>query len=94
MSRNTHSRTDDHHGAESTTAIELAALIERYEAGSVLHNVLASLAARVAALEATLGIYTFEANSVIKRTQTPSFTADSVRLRTQTGSFTADAVIQ
>jgi hypothetical protein len=99
MSRNTHHRTDDHHGIDLDTSIETASLIDRYVAGTSLHDLLASLTARVAAMEQYLGIYSFELSAVVLRGQTGSFAAAAMRCAANgsfpgwEGSFSADAII-
>jgi len=99
MSRNTHSRQDDHHGRDLDTNLELAALIDRYGPGTTLRDLLASLTARVAAMEQFLGIYSFEANATIKATLSDAFVGGAMLCAANgsfpgwEGSFTADAII-
>lgn len=99
MSRNTHSRTSDHHGTDLDTSILLAADIGDFGAGMALPDVLAALISRIVALETKFNIHALYSAGVIKAPITGSFGTSAIRCRANgsfpgwEGSFTANAVI-
>ena len=91
-----HDRTLDHYGTEDTTTTVLASAIGQYPTGEPLHDVLASLVARLDFIELNgddTRVGYILANAIIQKVPEASFTADAFIVGF-IGSFTADAFIQ
>lgn len=93
MSRTTHHRVRDHHGADVETSIELSDVLGQYPAGTSLRTVLIDLYTRLVAVEGRSGISTFTASAVIRSPRAASLQAGGIIRAERTGTVTLDAVI-
>jgi len=83
-----HFRDRDHSGTQDDTTVVLATGIGQYAAGTVLHDVLASLEARILAIGSTNShIGGFKVDAFIH----PYFYLNAVIYKAQSGTFSADA---
>lgn len=83
-----HFRDRDHSGTQDDTTVVLATGIGQYAAGTVLHDVLASLEARILAIGSTNShIGGFKVDAFVR----PYFTLNAAIYKAQSGSLTIDA---